>query len=154
MKFNQTRVNVGWLSLSQGTQLCECQSDGNSHKRRSSCLVVQSAPSLLSRREEDRKSDHTTLVQVKEEEVVTHTATEMNLRQGRQACVAPAETWLRDNLEEVYALIFRFLGYGFRLAMSNVGWLVTQKFVILVPDPIGFAPWSVLFGRGEPCDSF
>ena len=30
--------------------------------------------------------------------------------------------------------------------MSNVGWLVTQKFVILVPDPIFFAPWSVLYG--------
>ena len=24
--------------------------------------------------------------------------------------------------------------------MSNVGWHVTQKFVILVPDPIAFAP--------------
>ena len=36
--------------------------------------------------EEDRKSDHTTLVQVKEEEeVASHAATEMNLRQGRQA---------------------------------------------------------------------
>ena len=32
--------------------------------------------------EEDRKSDHTTLVQVKEEEVATHTATETNLQQG------------------------------------------------------------------------
>ena len=33
--------------------------------------------------DDDRKSDHTTLVQVKEEEVVTHTATtETNLRQG------------------------------------------------------------------------
>ena len=47
---------------------------------------------------------------------------------------------LRDDVDEVYALLFRFFGYGFRLAMSNVGWLVTQKFVILVPDPIGFAP--------------
>ena len=35
--------------------------------------------------------------------------------------------WLRDVLEEVYALLFRFLGFGFRLAMSNVGWLATQK---------------------------
>ena len=61
--------------------------------------------------------------------------------------------WLRDDLEEVYALLFRFLGYGFRLAMSNVGWLVTQKFVILVPDPTGLGPWSVLLGPGEPCDS-
>ena len=35
------------------------------------------------------------------------------------------QAW-RDDLEEVNALLFRFLGYGFRLAMSNVGWLVTE----------------------------
>ena len=57
-----------------------------------------------------------------------------------QTRVAPAELWLRDDLENIYALLFRFLGFGFRLAMSNVGWHVTQKFVILVPDPIAFAP--------------
>ena len=45
-----------------------------------------------------------------------------------QTSVAPSDIRLRDDLEN---------GYGFRLAMSNVGWLVTQKFVILVPDPIG-----------------
>ena len=103
--------------------------------------------------EEDRRSDHAPLVAVTEIEVVAMlTATiETNLGQGRQICVAPSELWLRDDLEEVYALLF-FLGCGFPLAMSNVGWLVTQKFVILVPDPIGFAPWSVLFGRGVPCD--
>ena len=102
--------------------------------------------------EEDRRSDHAPLVAVTDnEEVVTLTTTiETNLRH-RQTCVGPTELWLRDDLEEVYALLFRFLGYGFRLAMSKVGWLVTQKFVILVPDPNGFAPWSVLFGRGEPC---
>ena len=105
--------------------------------------------------EEDRRCCRAPLVAVSENgEVATLTATiETNFRQGRQACVAPAELWLRDDLEELYALLFRFLGYGFQLAMSNVGWLVTQKFVILVPDPIGFAPWSVLIGRGEPCDS-
>ena len=32
-----------------------------------------------------------------------------------------------------------------------MGWLTTQEFVILVPDPIVFAPWSVLLDRGEPC---
>ena len=68
-----------------------------------------------------------------------------------QTRVAPSELRLRDDLEEVYAL-FRFLGFGFRLAMSNVGWYVAQKFVILVPDPIGFAPWRVLPDPGEPCD--
>ena len=32
--------------------------------------------------------------------------------------VVASELWLRDDLEEVYALLFRFLGFGFRLAMS------------------------------------
>ena len=54
-----------------------------------------------------------------------------------QTCVAPAELWLRDDLEEVYGLLFRFFG---------------QKFVIVVPDPIGFAPWRVLLDPGELCD--
>ena len=57
-----------------------------------------------------------------------------------QTRVAPPELSLRDDLENIYALLFRFLGFGFRLAMSNVGWHVTQKFVMLVPDPIAFAP--------------
>ena len=31
--------------------------------------------------------------------------------------------------------------------MSNVGWFVTQKFVILVPDPMGVSPsWSLRGG--------
>ena len=67
--------------------------------------------------------------------------------------VVASELWLRDDLEEVYALLFRFLGFGFLLAMSNVGWHVTQKFVILVPDPIAFAPRPALLDPGEPCDT-
>ena len=55
-------------------------------------------------------------------------------------------------MENIYALLFRFLGFGFRLAMSNVGWHVTQKFVILVPDPIAFAPRPAQLDPGEPCD--
>ena len=66
--------------------------------------------------------------------------------------VVASELWLRDDLEEVYALLFRFLGFGFRLAMSNVGWHVTQKFVILVPDPIAFAPRLAVLDPGEPYD--
>ena len=62
--------------------------------------------------------------------------------------VDASELWLRDDLEEVYALLFRFLGFGFRLAMSNVGWHVTQQFVILVPDPIAFAPRPALLDPG------
>ena len=49
--------------------------------------------------------------------------------------VVASELWLRDDLEEVYAPLFRFLGNGFRLALCHVVWLVTQKFVILVTDP-------------------
>ena len=33
--------------------------------------------------------------------------------------VVASELWLRDDLEGVYALLFRFLGFGFRLAMSS-----------------------------------
>ena len=35
--------------------------------------------------------------------------------------------WLRDDLEEVYALFFRFLGFGFQLALCNVGWLAEVR---------------------------
>ena len=38
-----------------------------------------------------------------------------------QTRVALAELWLRDDPEDICALLFRFLGFGFRLAMSNVG---------------------------------
>ena len=48
-------------------------------------------------------------------------------------------------------MALRFVENGFQLALCNRGWLTTQKFVIPVPDPIVFAPWSVLFDRGEPC---
>ena len=66
--------------------------------------------------------------------------------------VVASELWLRDDLEEVYALLFRFLGFGFRLVMSNVGRHVAQKFLILVPDPIAFAPRQPLLDPGEPFD--
>ena len=70
-----------------------------------------------------------------------------------QTRVALAELWLRDDLENIYALLFRFVGYGFRLAMSNMGWLVTQKFVILVPDPIPALQLS-LFQDTADCPPF
>ena len=38
-------------------------------------------------------------------------------------------------------------------SMREDFWLATQKYVVLVPDPIVFAPWSLLLDRGEPCDS-
>ena len=45
----------------------------------------------------------------------------------------------------------RFVGNGFQLALCNVGWLATRESVVLAPDPIVSAPWSVLFGPGGPC---
>ena len=60
---------------------------------------------------------------------------------------------MREDLENIYALFFWFLGNGFQLALCNVGGLATWKFVVLVADPIVFAPWSVLLERGELGDS-
>ena len=60
---------------------------------------------------------------------------------------------MREDLENIYVLLFRFVGNPFQLALCSVGWLTTREFVILVPDPVIFAPWSVLLDRGEPCDS-
>ena len=60
---------------------------------------------------------------------------------------------MRDDLEIIYMLLFPFVGNGFQLAPCNVSWLATRGSVVLVPDPIVFAPWSVHLDRGEPCDS-
>ena len=126
-KFKQTRVNGGSACDSLKVTSCERQSDGN----------LKQAWVNGGRSHDSLKVASALTVKVME----------------IQTSVAPSEIWLRGDLEEVHALLFRFLGYGFRLAMSNVGWLVTQKFVILVPDPVGFAPWPVLVDPGEPCDS-
>ena len=50
-------------------------------------------------------------------------------------------------------LLFQFLGNGFQLALCNVGWLTTQEFVILVPDPIVFAVVGAARLHGKPCNS-
>ena len=60
---------------------------------------------------------------------------------------------MRDDLGNICMLLFRFVGNGFQLALCNVGCLATQESVIVVPETIVFAPWSVLLDRGEPCDS-
>ena len=70
-----------------------------------------------------------------------------------QTSVAPFEICLREDLEKVYALLFRYVGNDTRLALCNVDWLTMREFVILMPDPIVFAPWLVLLDVGEPCDS-
>ena len=43
-----------------------------------------------------------------------------------------------DDLENIYALLFRVLGFSFRLATTNVGWHVTQEsssFWCPIPSP-------------------
>ena len=44
----------------------------------------------------------------------------------------------------ILTVLFRFLGYGFRLAMCSVNWMEAREFAILVPDPIAFAPGQAL----------
>ena len=45
----------------------------------------------------------------------------------------------------ILTVLFRYVGIGTRLALTSMGWLTVREFVILVPDPIAFAPWP-----GEP----
>ena len=59
---------------------------------------------------------------------------------------------MRDDLENIYMLLFQFVGNGFQLAICGVSWLATRESVVLVPDPNDFAPWFVLLDRGELCD--
>ena len=47
----------------------------------------------------------------------------------------------------ILTVLFRYVGIGTRLVRTSMGWLTVREFVILVPDPIAFAP-----GPGEPCD--
>ena len=73
--------------------------------------------------DEDIKPDHAPLVQVKANSVATVTATiETNLRQGGAVVKEEVPTETE-----------------------------TRESVVLVPDTIVSAPWSVLLGRGEPC---
>ena len=44
----------------------------------------------------------------------------------------------------ILTVLFQYVGIGTRLALTSMGWLTVREFVILVPDPIAFAP-----GPGE-----
>ena len=44
----------------------------------------------------------------------------------------------------ILTVLFRYVGIGTRLALTSMGWLTVREIVILVPDPIAFAP-----GPGE-----
>ena len=59
---------------------------------------------------------------------------------------------MREDLENIHMLL-GFVGNGFQLALCNVSWVAIREFVVLVPNSIVFAPWSVLTDRGESCDS-
>ena len=50
---------------------------------------------------------------------------------------------MRDDLENIYMLLFMYVGNGFQLAPCNVSWLATRESVVLVPDLIVFTSWSV-----------
>ena len=45
---------------------------------------------------------------------------------------------MRDDLENINMLLFRFVGNGFQLALCNVSCLETWESAVLVPDPIVF----------------
>ena len=45
---------------------------------------------------------------------------QLNVKVVKIRTVGPAEIWLRDDLENIHMLLFRFLGNGFRLALCNV----------------------------------
>ena len=53
-----------------------------------------------------------------------------------QTRVAPTELWLRDDLENIYALLFLFLGFGFRLGPREA------HFVHVVDLARQSVPWS------------
>ena len=58
-----------------------------------------------------------------------------------------------QNLEKFYLLLFQCVGNGSQLAQCNVSWPPTRFWFVLLPDPIIFAPWSVLLGVGKRCGS-
>ena len=52
-----------------------------------------------------------------------------------------------DEIIGILKVLFRYVGNGTRLALTSMDWLYSREAVILVPDPIAFAPEP-----GEPCD--
>ena len=118
--------------------------------------------------DEGRKSDHTTLVHVKEiDEVATLTATiETNFQQGdlkTSVCsLSGGEEWEKkrhkSRMEGLRRrlLMWRLSPESMRDDLENIlrEWLpagALQRELACDPaDPIGFAPWPLPSGRGEP----
>ena len=51
-----------------------------------------------------------------------------------------------DEVISILRVLFPYVGIGTRLALTSMGWLTMCEFIILVPDPIAFAPRPVLPG--------
>ena len=49
-----------------------------------------------------------------------------------------------DEIIGILKVLFRYVGNGTRLALTSMDWLNTREAVILVPDPIVFAPGQAL----------
>ena len=49
-----------------------------------------------------------------------------------QIGVAPSQIRRRQDLQKVYAPLFRYVGICTRLALCSVGWLTTREFVVLL----------------------
>ena len=49
-----------------------------------------------------------------------------------------------DEIIGILKVLFGYVGIGTRLALTSTDWMNTQEAVILVPDPIAFAPGQAL----------
>ena len=49
-----------------------------------------------------------------------------------------------DEIIGILKVLFRYVGNGTRWALTSMDWLNTREAVILVPDPIAFAPGQAL----------
>ena len=123
----------------QGASVLNCQSHGNSNKRRRDHWYSEENQGHRSRRlppcvasewEERQKSRTEGL-------------------RSRLLLWRSSPQSMREDLENVYMLLFWFVGNGFQLALCNVSWLATRESVVFVPDSIVFAPWSVLLSDDD-----
>ena len=49
-----------------------------------------------------------------------------------------------DEIIGILKVLFRYVGIGTQLALTSMDWMNTREAVILVPDPIAFAPGQAL----------
>ena len=150
MKFKRVRVNCGNSHDSLMVPSSECQRNGNSNKCRSRCLLVSGSEiiDILKKIKDADPADSHHAQEWKERQRSRMEGLRSKLLMWR---LSPES--MRDDLENIYMLLFRFDGNGFQLALCSVSWLATRESVVLVPDPIVSAPWYVLLDRGELCDS-